>query len=353
MYTYKLIFARYMNTRLYFFRFSLGFLLILAAVFSSLSYAERVGAMTVPPTTCVMLSSNLRLGNYNHDVTELQVYLAKAGYFYSNATGYFGPLTFSAVTRYQGDHGLPRTGYVGPLTRAIIQTESCNGTPIPNPTPTGSVSIVDINPASATIGTMVTITGRGFTSTGNTINFGSGTISNLSATHATCVGLTPCATGLSYINFTIPSSISPYCAPGMMCALYMQMVTPGIYPISVTNAYGTSNSVNFTVSGSGGATLSITGIDAPSTLPIGVPGTWTVRAIAQGGSNLHYNVTWGDEAAFGGGGFAAPQQYPVSGSATFTHTYYRAGTYSPTFTVTDDFGHTGSATATIVVTPMY
>ncbi|MBP7805236.1 MAG: hypothetical protein KA052_03405, partial [Candidatus Pacebacteria bacterium] len=72
-----------MNTRLYFFRFSLGFLLVLAAVFSSMTYGERAGAMTVPPTTCVTLSSNLRLGNYNADVTQLQAYLAQTGYFYS------------------------------------------------------------------------------------------------------------------------------------------------------------------------------------------------------------------------------------------------------------------------------
>lgn len=35
-------------------------------------------------------------------------------------TGYFGALTFKAVKAYQTTHGLPSTGYVGPLTRAKL-----------------------------------------------------------------------------------------------------------------------------------------------------------------------------------------------------------------------------------------
>jgi hypothetical protein len=49
----------------------------------------------------------------------------------------------------------------------------------------------------------------------------------------------------------------------------------------------------------------------------------------------------------------APQNTSVQSSATFSHAYGRSGTYKPVFTVTDDFGHSVSASNTVVVTPLY
>ncbi|MDO8591045.1 MAG: IPT/TIG domain-containing protein, partial [bacterium] len=75
-------------------------------------------------------------------------------------------------------------------------------------------------------GTQVTITGTGFTSTGNTVIFGTSTINNLNSSSNTII-------------FTV-SNLTP----------------PGVYQVLVTNANGKSNAMTFTVT---------------SLLPIGTP----------------------------------------------------------------------------------
>ncbi len=61
----------------------------------------------------------LATGSRSSDVATLQRDLARLGYI-GMVTGYFGPLTESAVRRFQADHGIDRTGTYGPLTRAAM-----------------------------------------------------------------------------------------------------------------------------------------------------------------------------------------------------------------------------------------
>lgn len=98
----------------------------------------------------------------------------------------------------------------------------------------------------------------------------------------------------------------------------------------------------FTVGGStSGGAPSISGLDAPTTLSVGQTGTWTVRASVpdQANSRLSYSVTWGDEAYDGiGSPNAQASAARLQTSATFTHTYQRAGTFNPVFTVSNGSG---------------
>ncbi len=64
--------------------------------------------------------TDLSVGMTSSDVMELQTRLRDEGYFTATPTGYFGSITQSAVMAYQSAHGLPSTGYVGPLTRAML-----------------------------------------------------------------------------------------------------------------------------------------------------------------------------------------------------------------------------------------
>lgn len=92
---------------------------------------------------------------------------------------------------------------------------------------------------------------------------------------------------------------------------------------------------------------SISGVSGPTTLEVGKSGTWSVTASDPKNGSLSYSVVWGDEVTIGttaGGGAASVQQ-----TATFTHTYSRAGTYSPTFTVTDDKGQSVRTSLSVVV----
>lgn len=56
----------------------------------------------------------------SNEVRELQTYLIGENYLNSNVTGYFGPLTFDAVKRFQAAHNISTTGYVGILTRTVM-----------------------------------------------------------------------------------------------------------------------------------------------------------------------------------------------------------------------------------------
>lgn len=57
------------------------------------------------------------------DVKKLQEVLIAGNYVtFKTATGFFGSLTFLGVKAYQKAHNIPTTGYVGPLTRAHLNT---------------------------------------------------------------------------------------------------------------------------------------------------------------------------------------------------------------------------------------
>lgn len=67
-------------------------------------------------------TTDFGLGDSGTDVTELQKILIAEGLLkIETPTGYFGPLTESAVKQYQAAHGItPQSGYVGPKTRAEL-----------------------------------------------------------------------------------------------------------------------------------------------------------------------------------------------------------------------------------------
>lgn len=191
--------------------------------------------LTHSPISCLSLASDLHYGSFDANtaggVTTLQNFLKMQGYFSYSATGYFGPVTFRAVQQFQLHNGIPGTGYVGPLTRAKIQALSCGVVP-----PTSTLSITSMTPSSGPIGTIVTLTGYGFTPT-TTVKFGTGAITN---------------TNISYINptrlqFVIPDYMGQYCAPGMYCTALAMQVSPGVYPVAAVDLNTISNAVNFTV----------------------------------------------------------------------------------------------------------
>lgn len=67
-----------------------------------------------------LFDTNFGIGSSNQDVLELQNRLMAEGYFTVTPTGYFGPVTQSAVMRYQAAHGISATGYVGVQTRTML-----------------------------------------------------------------------------------------------------------------------------------------------------------------------------------------------------------------------------------------
>jgi hypothetical protein len=90
----------------------------------------------------------------------------------------------------------------------------------------------------------------------------------------------------------------------------------------------------------------ITGVSGPTSLNVNQAGTWAVSAYDPEGGSLSYSVVWGDEyPSIASAGSAAQ----ATQTATFTHVYYNAGTYSPRFTVTDDHNLAAQTSITVRV----
>ena len=78
------------------------------------------GTTTAASGTLYAFTEFLGVGSQGSDVTALQNYLLKKGYYTGAATGYFGSLTAAAVEKYQTALGITAAGYVGPSTRAAL-----------------------------------------------------------------------------------------------------------------------------------------------------------------------------------------------------------------------------------------
>lgn len=75
-------------------------------------------APVVPPPTTYHFTLNMKLGDNNSEVMELQKYLQKLGYYPMNIStpGNFGPITRDSVIKFQLARGLVGDGVVGPKT---------------------------------------------------------------------------------------------------------------------------------------------------------------------------------------------------------------------------------------------
>lgn len=120
----------------------------------------------------------------------------------------------------------------GATTNSVIFTTNTTAPP-----PSSTPFVTTIDPASAGIGELVTITGGNFQAANNTINIGT-----------TYVNAVASADGKT-LSFNIPvcSSACGYSPIVQACGLPCVVSSPGSYLVSVTNALGTSNKVPLTL----------------------------------------------------------------------------------------------------------
>jgi PKD repeat protein len=121
-----------------------------------------------------------------------------------------------------------------------------------------------------------------------------------------------------------------------------------------------SYSITFTVTDAAGATTQstavvnvagipanqppvITGVKSPVSLSVNEKGTWYISAYDPDGTYLSYSVMWGDE------GETPVYKVETGSSATFQHSYAKAGTYTVIFTVKDAQGASVQNSANVVV----
>ena len=104
----------------------------------------------------------------------------------------------------------------------------------------------------------------------------------------------------------------------------------------------------------------ITKTDAPSSLVVGQPATWTVHVFSDPSSNsaLSYTVNWGDGTTGTNctNGYQCATSLPIPASASqqtsfsATHAYSTAGTYSVDFTVQNSGGYSAQSNSVVQVT---
>jgi hypothetical protein len=106
-------------------------IMVSGSTFSAFAQTGDIDPTGVAPTACVNLSTSLRYRDTDNAtggaVSNLQEFLISKGYMNTEATGFFGPITFASVKKYQAAKGLTTSGFVGDYTRAAIKADSCNG----------------------------------------------------------------------------------------------------------------------------------------------------------------------------------------------------------------------------------
>src|SRR3989344_9599951 len=233
-----------------------------------------------------------------------------------NSRGTSNTLTFT-VTSYYYPYGncLPGQGG-GAYNYSLYNYTNCSINLPPSNTNAPSLSYLD--PMSGGVGTSVTVFGSGFTTSGNTVHFGAGIISNLTSPDGRSV------------SFIVPTTLTGFGS---------QVMTLSTYNVSVTNGAGfTSNALPFAVTSlasTGVPTVAV--VSGPTSLAQGAIGVWTITVSNIGNSYLTTSINWGDSTTYT---TPAPQVSYVQGAQTltFSHVYTTAGTYQITFTASNASG---------------
>lgn len=201
---------------------------------------------------CINLTTSLYRGsrdtNTGGQVTALQSFLISQGYLRVASTGQFGILTYQALVQYQSAHGLVPNGAADVATRDSIRMISCggnygynnnynygyqNGYNNYNNYYYAAPVLSYLSTNSANVGSSVTIYGSGFDLYNNTVNFNGTVLSGLPSYQGTALA------------FTVPQIYNNYYNNGYNTTYN----TTGTYSVSVTTSHGTSNSLQFTVTG--------------------------------------------------------------------------------------------------------
>lgn len=161
------------------------------------------------PQSCITVPMNIRYRDTDATtggaVSMVQEFLIAKGYMQSEATGYFGSITFASVKKYQAVKGFTTSGYVGPLTRGAIKEDSCS-----------TDSNAGQNPnQNTTTNTTNTNTNTNTTNTTSApTNQASGAISSTGgATGCTvALGATTCPVTVQWSSLNYAGSPAPYLA---------------------------------------------------------------------------------------------------------------------------------------------
>ena len=124
------------------------FIISILVLFPVFSFSQTTGASALlgKVSSCSVASVDLsflsRDAQTNGAVSVLQTFLNKSGFLQASPTGYFGSMTKAAVVAFQKANDIsPVSGFVGPKTRAKMQTLGCGTNTAKDPGTTKKLSI--------------------------------------------------------------------------------------------------------------------------------------------------------------------------------------------------------------------
>lgn len=246
------------------------------------TWTENTGNNSILDT---LFKRQLAMGSKGEDVKVVQQILKDANFLSGKVDGIYGPITKSAVMKYQAENSITTTGVVGSDTLEKIKlTPWQKMCPLINSTYGVSYSCSSVAPA--------------------------------------------CVSEGGSLGAVVPGNIPPpSCCPGLMAYA----------PRDIAGTFGTCvKSTN--------QTLIISGISGPTVLDVGQTGTWTVMANDSEQGVLSYNVSWGDIASS-----ASAMSANFVSTATFSHIYNNVGIYTAKFTVKNSQGLTAETTINVNV----
>ena len=293
--------------------------------------------ISVPPLYCPPIERLLSVGSEGDDVKGLQEFLSSTGdYTYGEITGYYGPITQSAVQRFQaragvvssGDPGSTGYGVFGPLTQKAIYRYCripdpvactmeydpvCGQPPMPKiDCPVGAFCAQPATmPAPTTYSNMC----------------------HLKAAGAEFLYEGACGEKL---NPEIPKNCKVWydgcntCSrtePGGMLACTMMACFEQGTPYC--KAYFEDD---------GNKPPVISSFSGPTVLNVDETGTWTIKASDSENDDLSYYVTWGDEELWNVISPTAELDLATKfvQTTTFEHAYDAVGVYTVTVVVMDE-----------------
>jgi peptidoglycan hydrolase-like protein with peptidoglycan-binding domain len=245
------------------------------------------GASTAAAGMCPSLTRTLNRGMDGADVRDLQVFLKARGLLDADATGFFGPLTETAVRAFQKNEGIVSSGdaastgfgAVGPKTRARIAALCAD-----KPEPEKSVA------------------------------------------PKVCPATSPQQSASTCLGAWLPLTDADNCHVGWKC-----VTSEGTFIGGPPNVEKIDGPLKLFVGETG--TWKITARD-----PEGAALLYSITWGDEGGGNLLALLA----------GYSSPTFLP---SSQFTHSYSKVGQYTPTITVRDPSGYIAMGSLSIAVVP--
>lgn len=322
---------------------------------------EAGGGIT--PVWCHNFNVDIQFGQSGEEVKALRIALDKSG-LTTKEDGSFGEETSASVVAFQQKYGIRPTGYVGPVTRARLNSLYGCGQPTPVPP-------IIIQPPSNAGLTLTHPNGGGYFYPGSTMEISwnaigmprdavMGAMLVNEATGANEYGIMSGYCGSAWGKYTCVSA-----SAGRYIWNIPTDVKPGAYRVRLfcatrdserycspdgTNATGRYQDVSdsyFKIDSGSVSAPYISGVSGPTTLQAGQTGTWTINATDKSGGYLNYSVTWGDEYIGATGNSLIAILPKAQQTATFTHLYSTPGTFYPTFTVANASGQSAKTSISV------